>query len=326
MTLKEIPFDMLKPLPEKTTPRSVEFNANDPDLLMNLLNEEKRREREEAERQAEIERFVKKQRARQAAEKARRAKMAKKFKIGLAIFTVVSLIIAIIGFTMNIPKNETVQMANEIMQASRQVETKLMEAPAEPLKYAEVKMVEETTPDPEPEYELVEYDLPSKYYGDIDFSQFQPYMDYRMITDETSPAYATCYSCNAYTDENGFRRMAVIDGYKVNDQDDYVIALGTYYNEHMTTGSRWLIVTTNGSYTATVGDEKQDIHTDKFNMFGLHGENGEIAGMIEWIVDTRYIDQAIKNTGSVTAGSNPVLSGEIVNIYRIVDNKEVKAV
>lgn len=306
---------------EMTGSATMEYDINDPDLLMNILNEEKRREQEEAERHAEIERFISIQRARQAAEKVRRAKMMKKFKIGLAIFT--SLIVAIIGFTMNIPKNETVQMANEIMQASRQAETKLMEAHAEPLKYVEVKIVEETTPDPESDYELVEYDLPSKYYGDIDFSSFQPYMDYRMITDETSPAYATCYSCNAYTDENGFRRMAV-DGYKVNDQDDYVIALGTYYNEHMTTGSRWLIVTTDGSYTATVGDEKQDIHTDKFNMFGLHGKNGDIAGMIEWIVDSRYIDKAIKNTGSVTAGSNPVISGEIVNIYKIIDNEEVK--
>lgn len=302
---------------------SANYDINDPDLLMNLLNEAKKREREEAERQAEIERFVKRQHARQAAEKVRRKKMVKKIKIALVLFTIISLIITIIGFTMNIPKNETVQTANEIMQASRQVETKLMEAPAEPLKYVEVKMVEETTHDPD--YELVEYDLPSKYYGDIDFSSFQPYMDYRLITDETSSAYATCYSSNAYTDENGFRRMAVIDGYKVDSQDDYVIALGTYYNEHMTTGSRWLIVTTNGSYTATVGDEKQDIHTDKFNMFGLHGENGEIAGMIEWIVDTRYIDQAIKNTGSVTAGSNPVMSGEIVNIYKIINNEEVKS-
>ena len=47
----------------------------------------------------------------------------------------------------------------------------------------------------------------------------------------------------AWTDEYGLRRYKVSeDQFTINGKDDYVIALGTYYKEKGTAGSRYIIV------------------------------------------------------------------------------------
>lgn len=249
--------------------------------------------------------------------------LEEKFYIGFIIFTIVFLIYAI-----------PTEIANNARYDKLMAETDKLLAETDELLSRKHYSIDDYVPAEETEevaavveeeesitYELVEYDLPSKYYEDLDFSSFQAYMSYKLVTDKTSAAYRVCRSQNAYTDSEGFRRIET-NGYKINGQDDYVIALGTYYNDHLTAGSRWLIETSNGSYTATVGDEKQDIHTDSHNMFGVHGANGDVAGMIEWIVDPELIDPAIKIMGSVTASDNPLMQGEILHIYKIID-KEV---
>ena len=168
--------------------------------------------------------------------------------------------------------------------------------------------------------EFIEYDLPSVYYGDIDFSTFQPYMDYKMVTDTSSNSYEVCSSENLYIDENGLCRYALRDDqFSIDGKDDYVIALGTYYKEKGKTGQRYLIHTSEGYYTATVGDEKADEHTDEYHMFVRHGENGQYAGMIEFLVDTDYLDSDIRAMGTVTACDDPVLQGEILGISQIVE-------
>ena len=168
--------------------------------------------------------------------------------------------------------------------------------------------------------EFIEYDLPSVYYGDIDFSTFQPYMDYKMVTDTSSNSYEVCSSENLYIDENGLCRYALRDDqFSIDGKDDYVIALGTYYKEKGKTGQRYLIHTSKGYYTATVGDEKADEHTDEYHMFVRHGENGQYAGMIEFLVDTDYLDSDIRAMGTVTACDDPVLQGEILGISQIIE-------
>lgn len=172
----------------------------------------------------------------------------------------------------------------------------------------------------ENEPEFIKYDLPSVYYGDIDFSTFQPYMDYKMITDTSSNSYQTLNSEKLYIDDNGLCRYSVDDDqFSIDGKDDYVIALGTYYKEKGKTGQRYLIHTTEGYYTAIAGDEKADEHTDKYRMFVRHGENGQYAGMIEFLVDTDYLDSDIRAMGTVTACDDPVLQGEILGISQIVE-------
>ena len=172
----------------------------------------------------------------------------------------------------------------------------------------------------EKEPEFIEYDLPSVYYGDIDFSTFQPYMDYKMVTDTSSNSYQTLNSEKLYIDDNGLCRYSVDDDqFSIDGKDDYVIALGTYYKEKGKTGQRYLIHTTEGYYTAIAGDEKADEHTDKYRMFVRHGENGQYAGMIEFLVDTDYLDSDIRTMGTVTACDDPVLQGEILGISQIVE-------
>ena len=162
---------------------------------------------------------------------------------------------------------------------------------------------------------LKKFDLPNKYYSGLDFSSFQPYMAYTMITDKSSDAYKVVNDSKCYTDEYGLRRFKISDSqFKVNGQDDYVIALGTFYKPKGVVGNRYLIVTSTGMYTATTGDEKADIHTDNMNMFSRHDEH---AGLIEWIIDNNKLNKDIKQSGTVTFGGPDILKGEILHIYSI---------
>lgn len=165
---------------------------------------------------------------------------------------------------------------------------------------------------------LVRYDLPDVYYPGLDYSSFQPFMGYKHIKDKTSQAYHVVYSDKCYSDENGFRRYGTDSETQltINSQDDYVIALGTFYKEKGTAGSRYLIVTSTGMYTAITGDEKADEDTDKYHMFSPH-KNGTCAGIIEWIVDESNLNHDIKKHGTITKGPVEVLRGDILYIYKI---------
>lgn len=166
------------------------------------------------------------------------------------------------------------------------------------------------------EYVLERYNLPNAYYSGLDYSSFQPFMDYRTVSNRNSPAYKISHSEYAYTDENGLRRHKVEEGQiSIDGKDDYIIALGTYYKEKGTAGSRYLIVTSTGMYTAITGDEKSDYNTDSLNMYSSHG-NGK-AGLIEWIVDIRNLNYDIKSHGTITRGPVEELTGEILYIYKI---------
>lgn len=166
--------------------------------------------------------------------------------------------------------------------------------------------------------QLISYSLPSKYYSNLDYSSFQPWMSYTTITNKSSQGYALCNSANAYTDANGFRRYKVSDDeFSINGQDDYIVALGTYYKEKGVIGNRYLVVTTEGMFTVRTGDEKDDRDTDQYNMFTTH--DGK-AGLIEWIVDSSKLDSQVKLTGNaVSCEDFEELHGEILYIYEIQD-------
>ena len=163
---------------------------------------------------------------------------------------------------------------------------------------------------------LKRYNLPNKYYPGLDFSSFQPFMDYRTVTNPKTPSYSIVHSNNSYTDEYGLRRYKVSeDQFTINGKDDYVIALGTYYKEKGTAGSRYLIITSTGMYTAIAGDEKSDYDTDSKNMWSKHS-NGK-AGLIEWIIDINKLNKDIKSHGTITKGPIEELTGDILYIYKI---------
>ncbi|MCM1215423.1 MAG: hypothetical protein NC548_13000 [Lachnospiraceae bacterium] len=162
-------------------------------------------------------------------------------------------------------------------------------------------------------------DLPDTYYPGIDFSSFQPYEDYSVITNKRSAAYSITRSDRAYNDENGLRRYDLTeDQFSIDGKDDYVIALGTFYKPKGTCGQRYLIVTSTGYYTAIAGDEKADEHTDDMHMFTLHC-NGEVAGIVEWLVDTDTLNSSMRRSGNIATQKGPVeeLKGEILYIYLI---------
>lgn len=167
-------------------------------------------------------------------------------------------------------------------------------------------------------HSLTRYALPSAYYDNLDYSSFQPFMCYTTVTNRSAPAWKVLNSKNAYTDGYGFRRYKLNENQlSVNGKDDYIIALGTYYKKKGSAGSRFLVVTTTGMYTAITGDEKSDAHTDKMKMFSSHGKGK--AGLIEWIVDqdSGLLPRSILKSGTVTTGPIKEINGKILYIYKI---------
>ena len=162
---------------------------------------------------------------------------------------------------------------------------------------------------------LVEKDLPK----DINYSYFQSYMSYQMVTDKTSPAYDVI-NIGTYIDSDGMLRRPT-GGFTINGQDDYVIALASYYTDYEITkdgtGIRYLVITSTGAYTAITGDEKDDANTN--DPTHMYTPCGEYAGLIEWIVDPTKLDKNILTLGTVTVGPNEIIQGEIIHIYRIYE-------
>jgi len=159
---------------------------------------------------------------------------------------------------------------------------------------------------------LTRKNLPNAYYN-IDFSTFQPYMDVDCITSRGSAAYKLCNSADTYSDEYGLMRKPS-DGFTVDGEDDYIVALGNYYKAKGSIGDRFLVATTTGYYTIVVGDEKDDGDTDPYNMYSYHGN---YAGLIEFIVQTHELTPMAKRMGSIHDCGNPIFAGDITRIYRI---------
>jgi hypothetical protein len=164
---------------------------------------------------------------------------------------------------------------------------------------------------------LVKYKLPRDFNPKIDDSSFQPFMRYEKVTNKSASAYKIIHSENAYTDNYGFRRYKVNSDkhLTVDGKDDYIVALGNYYKKKGEVGVRYFVVTSTGSYTMIVGDEKSNAHTDQRNQYTTHGRGK--AGVIEWVVSSN-IHPDIKRHGTVTRGPIVPLQGKIKYIYKIV--------
>lgn len=161
------------------------------------------------------------------------------------------------------------------------------------------------------------YELPSFYYGDIDFSSMKAYMSYKAVTSKSSPAYAVVHAECTYIDDIGLLRYPRgEEEFTVDSEPDYVVAMGNYYKEKGSAGGRYLIVTDKGNYTVVVGDEKDDRHTDSHHMFSSHKLG---ACVLEFLVSTGSLHRAIKQSGSVSSAPVDCLQGTIQYIYGITD-------
>ena len=177
----------------------------------------------------------------------------------ISAITIVVLCIAVFGFSIAVIAARSYKAAHtENIQAAQQVEVKKTE-----------KVVRE-----EPEFEI-----PS---GD---TAFKSYMSYRAITNTRSAQYQLQQKC--WTDDEGLRRL----------NDDYVIALGTYYAEYI--GERFKITLDTGeSFTAVIGDFKADRHTDSKHQYYDSG-NGR-KNIVEFVVDTRELTRKARRMGDIS--------------------------
>jgi len=133
-------------------------------------------------------------------------------------------------------------------------------------------------------------------------TSFKAYMDYRKITDTTTPQWLL--QQQAWTDEYGLRRL----------NSDYMVALGTGYTNEI--GDRFQITLNNGEvFTVVAGDIKADVHTDDSCRY-VRIDN-ESVNVLEFIVDTNKLKENIKITGTV--GTYPHLSGNIIKIGGVQD-------
>jgi len=143
---------------------------------------------------------------------------------------------------------------------------------------------------------LEKYELPENIN-----TSFKAYMDYRMITDTNSQQYAI--QQEAYTDEQGFRRI----------DNDYIIAVGTYYSKRC--GERFIVrLEDDTEFTVTIGDIKQDIHTDETHMY--HPMANGWGNLLEFIIDTDVMNSEIIKLGDV---SSLGFEGQIKGVHKIIE-------
>ena len=139
-------------------------------------------------------------------------------------------------------------------------------------------------------------------------STFKAYMDYRKITNTTSPQHQLI-SLYGYADQYGFMRTekdAEIDG----GQDYYMIALGSYYGTEI--GTKYRITTDTGNtFYGILADCKADIHTNDTNQYTIVGT----PNVVEFLVDTTTLIHEVKYHG--TANRHTPLGGEIIKIEKI---------
>lgn len=149
----------------------------------------------------------------------------------------------------------------------------------------------ETIDSEQKDYILIDYDV-----SDIDNS-FKSYMDFRTLDDENSIQYEI--QNLAYTDDEGFRKI----------DDDYLIALGTFYTEQC--NEKFEIELSDGRiFTALTGDIKADVDTNSTHQY--HTINGN---MIEFIVDTDLINELSMEMGDMSYSG---FEGKIIRISKYI--------
>lgn len=138
-------------------------------------------------------------------------------------------------------------------------------------------------------------------------SPIKTYMDYKKITNVSSPQYQYIYnSGKVYVCDDGFIRT--VDG------KDYIgVALGSYFGD---IGSRYIFTLDTGVELRVVKiEEKADKDTDSNGY--QHKTDGSI---IEFVVDTEKMWYAKAENGHIYSGNfnnNEWLKGKIIRIEKV---------
>ena len=165
---------------------------------------------------------------------------------------------------------------------------------------------------------LIPQCLPDAYYGEIDISSDWPFESMHQHWTAGSDSAIFMSQPDVYVDDLGFvRKPAPEDQFHLygDNNDDYVVALGSFYKTKHTCGERWLVITTTGTFTITTGDEQADDDTEPHNMF-IWGENGK-AHFLEFMSDPKRLPSDVRISGSVTSAPIDAFKGEIISMLRI---------
>lgn len=134
-------------------------------------------------------------------------------------------------------------------------------------------------------------------------SSLKPYMDYKMITDISTPQYKLINSERSREDERGFLMY---------DNDFYCVALGSYFGD---VGTKYIFTLSTGKQIKVIKAEaKSDSHTCKDNYLSWHGH------IVEFLINTNskwMKENKITLYGSLNYYDE--LSGDIVKIERILE-------
>lgn len=135
---------------------------------------------------------------------------------------------------------------------------------------------------------------------------FKSYTNYKLLNKESSQWNKIQCHNNAYTDENGLRK---IDEY-------YCVAMGSYYTK--TLGDLFEIKTESGMFAVIICDFKADKHTDVKNQYTLR--NG---CMVEFYVDINTLNNTAKHMGDISYVSDN-FKGKIISITKLGNYFETK--
>lgn len=151
------------------------------------------------------------------------------------------------------------------------------------------------------ELDTTEIEIPC----DVDLTA-KTYMDYRKITDETSPQWEYIYSDAITVDEKGF----------LVTEDNFVgVALGSYFGP---IGEKYQITLDSGIVLNVVKvEEKADMHTCEHNV--MAGCND----VIEFVIDTQaeYMQNNVWDNGYIWQGNFnncPDFTGDIQKIEKVI--------
>lgn len=129
-------------------------------------------------------------------------------------------------------------------------------------------------------------------------TSMKSYMNYKTITNKSSEQYKLQQRDDVWTDEEGFRRI----------EDKFMVAVGTFYSKEV--GQELIIELDNGTtFDAIVGDIKDDRHTDSTNR-----QHKVDKSVIEFIVDSKKLDNTIKKMGDCSYSNMNDFKGNISNI------------
>lgn len=115
----------------------------------------------------------------------------------------------------------------------------------------------------------------------VGHGSYKCYMDYRTITDASSPQWQL--QQGAWTDENGLRRVG----------DRYCVALGSAFGSMI--GDEYIIELESGAQLKCVlADQKADRDTNAEHTADMNG------AVVEFIVDTPCLSDTVRSMGDIS--------------------------